>query len=91
MGKNFKIGKKVRKLGLENEILEILQPNHQDCGGTIVIGTSSPGDNGNFKIVCHKCGETAIMTRKQRLAIIVALLRGHNREINEKIIVVSEI
>lgn len=90
MGKNFKIGKKASNIGLENEILEILKPTHEECGGTVVVGQSSPGDNGNFKIVCQRCGETAIMTRKQRLAIIVALLRGHNREINEKIIVVSE-
>ncbi|TFG35560.1 MAG: hypothetical protein E4H47_01190 [Parcubacteria group bacterium] len=90
MGKTFEVGKKASRLGLENDILEIIKPTHKECGGTVVIGQSSPGDNGDFKIVCNKCGERAVMNRKQRLAIIIALLRGHAREINEKIRVVSE-
>lgn len=74
-------------IGIENQILEIIKPVHHSCGGTVIIGQSSPGDNGKFKIVCHECGETAFMTREQRLSIILALLKGEKERINEKIIV----
>jgi hypothetical protein len=84
----FGIGMQMNSLGIENQILEILKPVHQECGGTIIIGQSSPQDRGNFKIVCQGCGEMAPMTRNQRLDIIFALLKGKERRINEKIIVI---
>lgn len=88
MEKKFGIVMQMNNLGIENQILEILKPVHQECGGTIIIGQSSPQDRGNFKIVCQNCEATARMTRNQRLDIIFALLKGTKRTINEKIIVI---
>jgi len=87
----FEIGKQVNSLGIENQILETLKPVHQGCGGTVIIGPSSPQDKGNFKMVCQYCGETAHMTRVHRLDIIFALLKGKGKRINDKIIVVPPI
>ncbi|MCX6761039.1 MAG: hypothetical protein NTZ84_02990 [Candidatus Nealsonbacteria bacterium] len=84
----FGIGMQINSMGIENQIMEILKPVHQECGGTVIIGQSSPQDKGNFKIVCRCCGETAPMTINQRRDIIFALLKGEERRINEKIIVI---
>jgi hypothetical protein len=77
------------RIGLPNQILEIMKPVHQDCGGIIVIGQSSPQDKGNFTIVCRGCGMRAPMNRKQRLDLIFALLKGKKKEINGRIVVVA--
>lgn len=71
----------------ENQLLEFLNPRHQGCGGSILIGQSSPGDNGNFKIICQECGARALMSPKQRRNIILALVDRRERRINEKVVV----
>ena len=83
----FEIEQQSSNIGIENKILEILQPVHKGCDGDVIIGRSSPLDRGTFKLVCQKCGESVQMTHHNRIQIILALLKGKTTRINDKIIV----